>query len=189
MKLGLVPNILRWILKGTNRIGVLNGIQVTRACQKTIVGGACAAEDVISESTTAGTHWVWSDVVRVKGGGGYITKAQVIIQTTALTPRITIFLYSKPPADITTVLNDNAANVSPTLGELPYYLDQIDIPACGDLGGMSIATATPSTSGNLPLPFTCDKATKSLYGIVVTRDAVTPGAADKMEIRLTIDQY
>jgi len=57
-----------------------------------------------------------------------------------------------------------------------------------DLGGDSESVVTPSTSGNLPLAFTCAAGDTALYGTLVTRDAITgETAGDDMTIRLVVE--
>lgn len=140
-----------------------------------------AAEDVLSESASAGTVWTFN----MLGGSGYITKAQAICETTALTPRLTLFLFKTLP---TSELNDNVANTALLHADLAKYIGKIDFPALEDIGGDSEAVATPNTNGNLPLAFDCASVTDTLYGILVTRDAITgETATDDMTIILTVD--
>ena len=49
---------------------------------------------------------------------------------------------------------------------------------------------TPSlTSGNLPLTFNCPTDDSALYGVVVTRDAITGEAAgEDLIIKLTVER-
>lgn len=141
------------------------------------------AEDVLSESATngVGTAWVFSDM----GESGAIRKAMVEIQTTALTPQITLYLFSAKP---TSELDDNAANAAPSIADWPFYQGRIDFPALEDLGGVSASVATESTYGNLPLLYSGCKG--RLYGIAVTRTAITGETAnDKMSIKLTREVY
>jgi len=151
--------------------------------------GAYSAETVLSNSDTpgAGVDWDFSDVGKVNGGTGYITKAQAISETTAVTPRLTLFLFNAAP---TCELDDQAANTALLHADLANYVGKIDFPAMEDLGtGDSEALATPSTPGNLPLAFNCASADKALYGVLVTRTAVTFGAGDDMTLILTCEQY
>lgn len=124
-----------------------------------------AAEDVLSESASAGTAWIF----RGMGGSGYIVKAQVICETTAQTPRLTLYLFDTLP---TSNLYDNIANTALLHADLANYLGKIDFPAMEDLGGDSEAVASPSTYGNLPLAFATKGEAQALYGILVTRDAI-----------------
>ncbi len=153
---------------------------------KILVGGACVAGDVLSNSVDAGTCWVFRNIARNNQGSGYITRALALLQTTALTPRLTLFLFNAVP---TSMLNDNVANTAPNPADEEKYIGWVDFPAMSSVGtGMSEAMATPSTPGNLPIPFICNSGDTNLYGIVATNDAVTPTALDKLTIKLTVQQ-
>lgn len=144
--------------------------------------GAYAAEDILSNSATdgQGTPWVFDGV----GGSGKIFSAQAFIQTTALTPRLTLYLFSRIP---TSELDDNAVNVAPAMASLSFYIGKIDYLVMEDLGGVSEVLVTPNTYGNLPVPYWgCNG---KLYGILVTRDAVTATANDFVELRLEVEIY
>lgn len=148
--------------------------------------GDYAAEDVLSDSASSGTAWTFDTVARGNGGKGYITKAQVLCETTALTPRLTLYLFNATP---TSNLNDNVANTAPSHTDIASYIGRIDFPAMEDLGGDSEAVASPSTYGNLPLAFECASGDDALYGVLVTRDAITgESAGDEFIIRLTVEQ-
>lgn len=143
-----------------------------------------AAEDVLSESAAVGTPYTFRGLSGGSSGYGYIEKATVFCSTTALTPRITLYLFSKVP---TTNLVDNVGNAAPGVADAPTFQGQIDFPALEDLGGGSTAVVSPSTYGNLPLLVKLENG--ALYGIAVTRDAITGEAAGmslnfKMVIRL-----
>jgi len=169
----------------TEIIGKQKTVSVTKALA---AAGDYAAGDVLSESASAGTAWTFSGMARSTGFSGYITKAHAICETTALTPRLVIFLFTATP---TCTLNDNAANTALLHADLANYVGKIDLPAMEDIGtGDSEAIATPSTTGNLPLAFTCASDSNDLYGVVVTRDAITgESAGDDLVIRLTCEQY
>ena len=148
---------------------------------------AYAAEDVLSESATVGTDWDFSAVGKVNGGTGYIVKAQAICETTAVTPRLTLFLFHTAP---TSAVNDNIANTALLHADLANYIGKIDFPAMEDLGtGDSESIASPSTYGNLPLAFNCGSAADDLFGILVTRDVFTNTAGNDMTITLVCEQY
>ena len=159
-------------------------VSVTKALA---AAGNYTAEDVLSESATIGTAWTFSAIARQNGASGRITKAQAICETTALTPRLTLFVFTATP---TSALNDNVANTALLHADLANYVGKIDFLGLEDLGGDSEAVATASTTGNLPLDFTCAATADDLYGILVTRDAITGEVAgDDMVIRLTAEQY
>lgn len=154
---------------------------------KYLVGGAGGALDVYSESTTVGAPWYFPGVARRKGGSGRITEVHITLQTTNLTSRLVLFLFIDRP---TSNLNDNVANTAPILGDEEIYLDKVDMPAMDDVGtGMSGTVATVSTYGSLPFGFICKPNSDALYGIVASRDALTPTAGDKMLVTLGVEQY
>jgi len=147
---------------------------------------AYAAEDVLSESADAGTDWDFLAIAKVNGGTGYITKAQAICETTAVTPRLTLFLFNVAP---TSAVNDNVANTALLHDDLANYVGKIDFPALEDLGGDSETVATVSTTGNIPLAFQCASSADDLFGILVTRDIFTNTATNDMRVILTVEQY
>jgi len=147
------------------------------------------AEDVLCENATTGVPYTFAAVAKVNGGTGYIVKAQAISETTAVTPRLTLFLFNATP---TSELRDHVANTAPLHANVltGSYQGKIDFPAMEDLGtGDSEAVASPSTTGNLPLAFNCATAADDLYGIVVTRDAFTQTAGADLTITLVIEHY
>jgi len=178
------------IAAGNNRIGTVSGVlksvSVTKALEAAV---AYTAGDVLCETDTAsaGTAWTFAAIARANGAKGYITKAQVISETTAITPRLTLFLFHTAP---TCELDDNAANTALLHADEANYIGKIDFPAMEDIGtGDSEAVATPSTVGNLPLEFECAAAADDLIGVLVTRDAFTQTATDDMIVKLTVEQY
>ena len=175
--LDLLTDIKNAILQPENEREVV-------AYKRLAAAGDYAAEDVLSESATVGPAFNFTNVVSKNGGVGQILEAQVFIQTTALTPRLSLYLFSDTP---TSALNDNAANTAILLADLPIYLARIDFTALEDLGGVSQAIITQSTYGNLPVRFKCLDNTRSIRGILATRDAITGETAnDRCEIRLRI---
>jgi len=157
-------------------------VSVTKALA---AAGDYNAEDVLSESAASGTAWTFSNVTKLKGGFGYITKAQAICETTNLTPRLTLYLFNAIP---TSNLNDNIANTALLHADLDNYLGKIDFSGMEDLGGDSETIATLGTYGNLPLAIETALNSTTIYGILVTKDAITgESAGDDMTIRLTME--
>ena len=147
--------------------------------------GDYAAEDVLSDSATdgVGTAISFTGIGKSEGAAGYITKASILCSTTGLTPRLTLFLFNTTP---TCELDDNAANTAVLAADQANYIGHIDFPGMEDLGtGMSQTIATPNTSGNLPLAFNCAADSKTLYGVLVTRDAIA-GEAAGMTVRINL---
>lgn len=161
-------------------------VSVTKVCE---AEGQYHAEDVISETDTAseGTAWTFSAIARQNGGSGYITEARVVSQTTALTPRLTLFLFNATP---TSELDDHEPNTAVIWADRTSFQGQIDFPALSDLGtGSSAAVASASTFGNLPLPFACASGCDDLFGVLVTKDAFDQVDDKSIRIDLTAERY
>lgn len=170
------------LVKKINTTLGLTTVSVTKAL---VAAGDYAAEDVLSESASAGTPWVFNGIVPANGKTSYIVKAQAILETTALALKLTLFLFKATP---TSNLNDNVANTALLHADLANYVGQILFPDMGDLGGDSESIATLSTVGNLPLAFETAPGNDALFGILVTRDAITGEAAgEDMTVRLTAE--
>jgi len=167
--------------------GTLKEVRVTK---NVTTGGTYAANDVISEVTTdsGNTPWTFSDVVTQNGGYGYIVGALAVSETPAITPALTLLLFNATP---TGELDDNAGNDNPIDADLALFLGAIDFPALGNVGttSNSWAVASPSTYGNLPLPFKCAAAANDLLGVLVTRTIFTQVATDDMTIVLLVEEY
>ncbi len=165
---------------------MLKTVSVTKSLA---AAGDYAAEDIMSDSTTAANHqyWYFPNVIKKGGDFAQVVKAQAMWVTTALTPRLTLYLFKEPP---TLELRDNVANTSPGATDLASYQGRIDFPALEDLGGMSESVANPNTYGNLSLLFQTAIGNTGLYGVLVTRDAIAGEAAGaNMTIILTIEQF
>ena len=174
-----------WVMTVPN---VVKQVSFTKA----VAAGGDNAEDVtdvLSESTTIGTPWTFADVARETGGSGYITKAIITTQAESQTARLTLFLFTTP--NLTCVLNDDVLNTAPDIADIASYQGKIDFPALEMVATASDSNTmcTPSTVGGLPLAFTCATGDASLYGVLVTRDAITTlTATESVTIALTIEQ-
>ena len=130
-----------------------------------------AANDVLSESVSAGTVWNFANVAGKAGASGKITRAVLTLETDGLTPAITLYLFHTAP---TSELDDNEANTAILHADVANYIGRIDFPALESLGGGdSQAIATRADGTNIDLPFKCASADTDLYGIMLTRDAIT----------------
>ena len=168
--MSIFKDILATLRGGT----VVTAPAVVVTAEKALLAAAdYAAEDVLDATATTGSPWRWNNVARKPDGFATITKAIALCSTTALTPGITVYLFNAPP---TSAVLDNGANTAVITADRYKYVGQIAFPAMADLGGNSESIATPSTSGNLPLRVKTDPA-GGLWGIVVTRDAITGEAA------------
>jgi hypothetical protein len=178
---------------GAERIGTVSGVLKVVSDTKTLVAdGDYAANDVMSESKTAGTCYTFDAIARANGGGGYITKARVVYSraagVTAITPRIALFLFKAVP---TSVLNDNAANTALLAADKDNYLGMIVFPALSSYGSTTACTAKKVPDGvDLPMAFECAANDDAIYGIAVILDTEaneTAGAA--LDFKLTAEQY
>ena len=161
-------------------MGKIKPYQITKSLA---AAGNYAAEDVLSESATAGTAWHFENIVSENGGTGKIHQVTAHCSTTALTPRIVLYPFNISP--VSGQFNDNVANTAVVDGDIRNVLcPPIDLPPMRDYGGDSESWATPSTSGNLPVVFQCLNSSKDIYIIAVTKDAIT-GEAVGMNLTLT----
>ncbi len=177
-----------WHVAVTDPSGALQASRSlkTVAVEKVLAAAAIYhANDVISESASAGTVWTFAAIARTDGGKRYITKVVVESETTGLTPRLVVFLYKAAP---TCALNDHAANTAPVYANVANLVGIVPLSAMTSIAtGGSYAVASPSTYGNLPLEFECAAAADDLIAVVVTLDAFTQGAGKKLTIALSVE--
>jgi hypothetical protein len=167
---------------------------VAEAKTKTVTGSSSGAglalytaNDIISNSTGAGTTIAFAAIARENGGSGYITKANIVLGTSNITPRLTMYLFNALPVGGT--LNDNSPNLHILGTDTAKYQGRIDWLALDTVGsGLSQSVATPSTYGNVPLSFGCASGADDLFGVLVTRDTVTAGTNVTISIDLTAEQ-
>lgn len=180
-----------WALKGGGGGGlaITSNLLIVKTTKVLAAASQYHAEDVLSESASAGTIWTFTGITNIAGGNGEIISAKILSGTTNVTPRITVYLFKSAP----TVgnLNDHGANTVPVDADVVsgIYVDRIDFDVMEDLGGDSGSIATPSTKGNLPITFKCAAGSKNLLAIVVTRDAFTQTATNNLTIILKVRQY
>ena len=159
--------------------------------KKVLANGAYVAEDVVSEDITTAlgaTPWSFPGMAKTPGGGGWIVGGLITAETTAIASWFTLFLHIDAP---TCVVSDGIPNTAPILADRTIYVGRIDFPACSGLGTneMSETMATPSTVGNLPMPFVCQHNSSALYGVLVIRNAVDLAANTWLRIALNVDQH
>ena len=169
----------------TETIVRVKTVSVTKAVA---AAGNYAAEDVISENANAGqgTAWTFDALVSAAGRSGVITQAHIICETTGQVQPTTLYLFKATP---TCELDDNAGNTAPLHADSANYAGKIEFPAMSDLGGDSEARVSTSTTGGLPIYFTCAATDDALFGVLVTTIAFTnETAGDDYIIRLTVEQ-
>lgn len=142
---------------------------------------AYAAQDVVSDSTTAPALLTFAGAARVNGGSGLILSARHLKSSTTTTgASYRLHLYRVAP----TTINDNAqftllyANRASRIGFIDFN------HASGGTG--SDSTSALATFVNLPL--VCDAASASLFGILVASAAYTPTSGEQHFIELAIAQ-
>uniref|UniRef100_A0A6M3KK61 Uncharacterized protein n=1 Tax=viral metagenome TaxID=1070528 RepID=A0A6M3KK61_9ZZZZ len=150
-----------------------------------LCSGAYDAEDVVSESTSVGKPWLFKNMAKVNGGGGYITGASITAETTAIASWFSLFLFTVMPH---CALNDDVANTAPLLIDRMFYVPRLDFNSCSDLGsGMSEASLS-SGNGGLPRAFVCHPESRDLHGVLVIRNAVDLADSTKLTIKLIVEQ-
>jgi hypothetical protein len=146
---------------------------------------AYAAGDVISESTSSGTHWKFDNTVFRNGSSGKITRAVFTDDDNGDTFQATLLLFAVAP---TGNLNDNAANTEPLSGTEDDFIGAVELPALKDLGsGYSYAVGVPGDS-KLPLSFKCASGDSAIYGVLVILGSFTPTSGQVFRLTLQIEQ-
>lgn len=140
---------------------------------------AYAANDAVSNSTSAPTILTFSDVARVAGGTLYIVKAELCTDQAACVASFRLHLFTTS----VTPINDNAALTSlwTTRASRVGY---IDFPAVAQEGSGS-TSAFALWTGQLQV--VCG-ATANLFGLLQTKAAFTPASAQNFSIRLGVDR-
>ncbi len=138
---------------------------------------AYAAKDAVSNSTSAPTVLTFTNLARINAGSGYITKARLMTDQAANVARFRLHLYHTAP----TAINDNAQHAM-LWANRANRIGFIDFEAMQTEGtGSDTANALNST---IRLAFVCAAASRTLYGLLETRDAFTPANAQNFFIEL-----
>lgn len=146
-------------------------------------GNTHDAGDYLNDSKVK--SWIFRNAAKELGGSGYITKAQVHTEVEAQTERIALQVYTEEP---TTTLTDDTAATSPNTTDEAFFEDEILLPALIARGDGSYSVATPGTAGSLPLAFTCEPGSRDLFIAVITLDATTHTATERMTVKLKIER-
>ena len=162
----------------------VNGTQVATAVSFTRPADttAYAALDVVSNSTSAPSLLVFSNAARNLGGSGLILSARHMKNsTTTAGASYRLMLYGH---NVVTPINDNSpftmlyANRTTRIG----YIDFTH--SAGGTGSDS----TSALSTFINLPFVCNAAHTSLWGILTVTSAYTPTSAEQHYIQLSVVQ-
>lgn len=142
---------------------------------------AYAAGDVVANSTSAATILTFSNMARALGLGGVIQNAALIMSTAAATKlSAELFLFDTAP----TMQNDNAA-FAPSDSELDKCLGVIVFDGTSTSNGArTTGNGCAIVTGAISLSYQCAATAKDLYGVLVARNAYTPGNAETLRVRL-----
>ena len=176
-----LPNLNKSIYQGA--IGGLLA-RVSKEFTRPSDTTAYAANDVVSNSTSATTLIVLTGAAHIVGGGGYITGIRLATDKKSITPRIRVHFYN---ASTPTVAVDNVAMER-------LYADESLLVAHYDLAAMTTPADTSNSTlseiydATMRLPFVCASTDKDLYALLETLDAVTPASAEKFTLTIWVDQ-
>jgi hypothetical protein len=144
---------------------------------------AYAAGDAIANATSAPTAYSFSNVGRVAGAGGYITKAICQITQVPTTAQLRLHLFRNQP----TVDADNVPLVFRQ--ELTYqgYIDFTTFITGGD--GSQISRSIGQLCTVTGLPYHLNSDSTSLFFLLQSLNAWTPQAQQMFDFRLSCDRY
>lgn len=113
-------------------------------------------------------------------GSGYITKAILLMDLTAVTTNaeFRLYLYSK---EIDNVETDNVAFESGLSTYLPFLIGYIDFVCEAGVTNIFAQVIQPNIS------FVCQ--TQNLYGVLVANKAYTPVAFQNITVMMDVDQF
>lgn len=139
-----------------------------------------AAQDVVGPVTTPAVL-TFTGAGRITGGSGYVTKVVIAKSTVTITlASFRLWLYRVAP----TAIADNS----------PWTLLRADVAK--RLGYVDITMATGGTGSDsasgqdtsVRLPFQCDPASSSLFGVLVATAAYTPADSEIFDVEITVEQ-
>lgn len=142
---------------------------------------AYAAQDAVSDSTSAPTVRAFAAMAKANGGAGQIVKARMMTDQSSFAARLRLHIFHTAP----TAINDNAQQTL-LWGNRAIRVGQVDFPAAGTEGSGS--TGASASVVALHLPFICDAGDTSLYGLLETLDAFTPASGQQFYLELTAEQ-
>lgn len=143
-------------------------------------GNAYAANDVVSNSTSASTLMVFTDLLRVRSGAGYVVGARLSTNKKSITPRFRIHLFN---ASDPTRAADNAqwkeayADYTKRLG----YFDLTAMTTAADAANSDMSRAFDL---NLRIPVKAADGSSTIYALLETLDAFTPSSGQAFALTL-----
>lgn len=139
---------------------------------------AYADGDTLCDSTSAPTIMTFAGIARAAGLGAVLQSATLIkstVQTTELNADLLLFDTS------ITMSNDNAA-FSPSDADAEKAIAIIQFRASSN--GSKLGLNTIFDAGAISRSVKCASGSTSLYGVLVARNAYTPGNAEVFRVRL-----
>lgn len=152
------------------------GVELTRPSDTT----AYAANDAVSNSTSAPSVLTFAAATRVTGGNGYITAVRIRTDQKTNVAQFRIHFFSSSP----TAINDNSAQ-SILYANKATALGYVDVGPLGTEDATASDCAQGQTNGIL-LPYFC--AATSVFGLLETKTAFTPASGQKFYISVTFEQ-
>ncbi len=159
---------------------------VSVSVSKNLVGSANNhdAGDYINDAVAK--SWVLKNIAREPGGSVYITNFKITTEVEGQSFRTAWQVFSREPI---TALTDDAAATSPAPSDEQFFQGEIAPPALLARGDASYTVATPSTTGNLPMAFTCLPGSRDLHLAGITLDATTFSATERMTITAIAERF
>jgi len=183
------------ITAGDNRIGIvrpdIKEVRVAKAIDASV--GAYAAGDMVNDDDccTAAVPWEIAGAANAAGGYGAIWGVRLFNETPNLAVQYELLIFNAVPAGTGVEFTDNVANMHPHRLDRAKWVREILMPA-SVARGATVATyvsASPSSSGKLPLFYKCAAASTTLYFVLVTRTAYTQTATYDIEIAFDIEHF
>lgn len=137
--------------------------------------------DAVTDSSSASTAIVFTNMARVNAGTGYITKALLKSNLSTMVAVFRLHLYSATP----TLVNDNNL-FTEMWADAPNYLGFIDFESTTTENGAS--DSCKSLNKDVRLAFNCAAGTTSIFGVLQTKTAFTPTSGQLFTIKLTSEQ-
>lgn len=144
---------------------------------------AYAANDAVTNSTSAGVPIAFDRAARFKGGSGYVTSVTISADTAnATNATFDLILYSDS-ASVATPADNAAFPLDSTNNGKRIGVVQIAFQTYG-----TGSTAAIGTASNLNIPFQCESYSDNIYGILVAKAAYQPKHTGRFTIRLSVER-
>ena len=140
--------------------------------------------DGVSDDTTTPAILSFTSMVPLAGMGGVIRGAILHKSDQDLTAAaFDLYLFDTTVA--VTGFNDNAA-IAITDAEWETCIGFIEF---AQADGRNVVTGDIWNKTNLDLSYQCVKDSSTIFGVLVAREAYTPGNAEKLSIRLLVETH